>query len=438
MGQKKYIFAGAVLTPDGLKKDYGICMQDKRIVEVGPNDSFTPSAQDSICHIKNQVILPGFINGHNHMYNVIARGITTDAFVTEFTSFLEDFWWPYVEDRVTPELAKLTALWSCVEMIESGVTTFFDILEGPNSIPGSLEAEAEAIREAGLRGYLSFEACQRQSEENGQLGIAENADFFLAHKDDELIQGIMSIHTLFTCDKDFVETARARAREIGAKFHMHLNESVAEPAWSEEHLGMRTVNYYDKLGALDGDVIASQMVQMSDEELDLAAKSGMKVVSMPLSNCEVGGGVAPVPEMLDRGIEVGLGSDGYINNFFEVMRGAFLIHKAYRQDTQTMPAHTVFDMATAMGARVLGRDDLGTIEVGKLADVITVRMDDIATPINEHNVFDQLILYRNPSDVINVYVGGRALKQDGKLTTIDKEVLREKVRKATEKCWSGQ
>ncbi len=432
------INASAVLTPSGYQKDWGIRIQGGKIAEVGPNASLKAAAGDTVTDAKGQVILPGFVNGHTHMYGVLSHGITTDALVTEFGSFLEDFWWPYVEDRIDHRLAKLTAQWACVEMIESGVTTFFDILEGPNSIPGGLEAEAEAIHEAGLRGYLSFEACQRMSEENGQTGIAENADFFLAHQDDELVKGIMSIHTLFTCDKDFVLAARKRAREIGAKFHMHLSESVMEPAWCEEHYGMRTIEYYDSIGALDKDVVASQMVQLSDKEINMAAKSGMSAVSMPLSNCEVGGGVAPVPEMLAAGMQVGLGSDGYVNNFFEVMRGAFLIHKAYKQDTQAMPANVVYDMATAMGGRALGRPDLGVIAPGNPADVITMRVDDTPTPINDRNFYDQVVLFRNPADVINVYVAGKALKENGQLTTLNKEAIRAELREAAARFWAGE
>ena len=156
---------------------------------------------------------------------------------------------------------------------------------------------------------------------------------------------------------------------------------------------------------------------------------------MPLSNCEVGGGIAPVTELLEAGVQVGLGTDGYINNFFEVMRGAFLIHKANRQDPQAMGARQVYRMATDMGARALGMEDTGRIAPGMLADVITVSMFDTPTPINEKNVYDLVILARNPADVKNVFVGGRQLKRDGTLTTLDRDALREQVRQACALFW---
>ncbi|MCI8478921.1 MAG: amidohydrolase family protein [Oscillospiraceae bacterium] len=433
------IHGGAVLLEDGLKYQWGVRIQDDRICQVGPWADITPGAEDQFIRVPDQIILPGFINGHNHMYNVFSRGISTDAVVTEFSSFLDDFWWPYIENRITPELAALTAKWSCAELLDSGVTTQFDILEAPNAIPGALEAEAAAIREAGLRSVLTFEACERISAENGQTGLEENASFIRSHKDDPLITGAMSIHTLFTCSPDYVKQARDMARKLDAKFHMHLSESVFEPNWCAEHReGRRPVALYDEMGCLDRDVIASQVVQVNQDEIDLLGRSGATAVSMPLSNCEVGGGIAPVTELLEAGVQVGLGTDGYINNFFEVMRGAFLIHKANRQDPQAMGARQVYRMATDMGAKALGMEQVGQIAPGMLADVITVRMDDTPTPINEKNIYDQIILFRNPADVQNVFVGGRQLKRDGVLTTLDRDALREQVREACARFWTFQ
>ena len=259
-------------------------------------------------------------------------------------------WWPYVEDRVDHELVEKTARWACVEAIDSGVTTFVDILEGPNSIPGALNIEKKVLEKAGVRGYLTFEACQRQSEENAQLGLKENYDFC---KENNLVQGLMSIHTLFTGDEGFVMQAKKMADEIGADIHIHMSESVFEPNWCIDKYGKRTVEVYEDFGFLDENVLASQAVQLTPQEIEIIAKRKTRLVLMPLSNCEVGGGVIPILDYLENDIKVGIGSDGYINNFFEVMRGAFLIHKAYRQDPQVMPADAVYKMATSLGGDVL-------------------------------------------------------------------------------------
>lgn len=211
----------------------------------------------------------------------------------------------------------------------SGVTSFVDILEGPNSIPGALEVEKEEVEKAGLRGFLSFEACERKSRENGRLGLKENFDFAKACNEEKgLVKGVMSIHTLFTCGEDFIREAKHMADEAGCLLHMHMSESDLEPAWAREHLGTTPAEAYDGMGCLDGNVLASQLVQVTDKEIAILAEKGVKGISMPLSNCEVGGGIAPIEKMLEAGMTVGLGTDGYVNNFFEVMRGAFLISRS--------------------------------------------------------------------------------------------------------------
>lgn len=429
------IKATYLMTPQGLKKDYGLRMEGGRITQVAKSAELRILPGDEVVEALGQMILPGFVNGHNHMYGFLSHGITAEAEVTGFESFLDDFWWPCVEDRINHELAGATATWACVEMIDSGITSFVDILEGPNSIPGALEAERRAVKEAGLRGRLSFEACERVSRENALLGLKENIDFVKKYnREGELVQGLNSIHTLFTCSGDFIREAKKLSDENDCMLHMHLSESVYEPKWCQRHYRKTPVEMYQELGCLDENVLASQVVQVSERELDILAKNKVRTVSMPLSNCEVGGGFAPVTNMLERGMTVGLGTDGYVNNFFEVMRGAFLLHKANQQNPQVMPARTVYEMATSMGARAAGIEGAGELKEGNLADVITVSLDT-PTPVNEKNVYDQLVLFRNPGKVQNVYVNGRCLKKDGRILTIDKEKARKELQSITQKFW---
>lgn len=430
------IIKGAYLmTEEGLKKDWGVKVEENTIIAVGPNNTLIPETGDKIIDATDRLVAPGFVNGHVHMYNVFARGITTDALVTEFSSFLEDFWWPYIEDRIYHEQVEISTKWACVELIKSGITTFLDVLEGPNSIPGALEVEKEILEKVGLRARLCFEACQRVNEDNAQLGLKENADFVKNNnKPGNLVQGLMSIHTLFTGDENFVKQAAALAKDLNCDIHMHLSESVFEPNWTLEKYGKRPVDIYEEWGYLGPNVVASQGVKLEDSELDILAKRGARLVHMPLSNCEVGGGIAPVPGMLQRGIKVGLGSDGFINNFFEVMRGAWGLHKANLEDPQAMPAKDVYNMATALGAEAIGVEKVGKLKEGYLADIITIKIDT-PTPINEYNVYDQLVLYRNPSDVVDVMVDGKLLMEGGKLLTINEEEVKAEVREAALKFW---
>jgi cytosine/adenosine deaminase-related metal-dependent hydrolase len=425
----------AVLSGDELLFDHGVVFRGGRIERIAPVSELS-GLQGQTLDLRDQLILPGFINGHTHMYGVLSHGIPSSATVTDFSSFLSAYWWPYVEARIDRELAELTAAWSCSVMTASGVTCFVDILEAPFSVPGVLEQIAGAVRKSGLRGYLSIEASERAGAAAADAALSENDSFAQAHAADPAIRGMMSIHTLFTCPPAFVQKAARMARESGSLFHMHLSESTYEPEWCERQYGKRTVEVYDSLGCLDSNVLASQMVQVSPAEIAQFAASGAAAVSMPLSNCEVGGGVAPVPELLDAGVRVGLGSDGYIDNFFEVMRGAFLIHKAYQRDPQAMPARQVYGIATSLGAEALGRSDIGRIAPGCAADVITV-LADAHTPVTKGNIYDQLVLFRNPDDVKNVFVGGERLKANGRLTRLDQQAIGEQMRAACVRFWSA-
>ena len=432
------MFGGGVLKPGGLYEGWGIRIEGNRITRIAPNEALKAGVDDIAIDARDHIIAPGFINGHMHMYGVLSHGITAEALVTEFGSFLEDFWWPYVENRIDHPLARLTAEWACVEQIDSGITSFVDVLEAPLSLPGALNAEAEVVHRAGLRAWLTFEACERVSAENAQAGLKENAAFVQANNHpDSLVQGMMSVHTLFTGSLAFLTQAKALANSIGADIHMHLSESVLEPDWAKAHCGRTPVEVYDELGFLDERVLASQCVQVAPAELAVLKKRGVRAVHMPLSNCEVGGGIAPVPDMLTLGIPVGLGTDGYINNFFEVMRAAFLIHKAYRQSPQEMPAKSVYEMATSLGAATIGRKDTGRLEEGCLADLITIAMDT-PTPINRHNVYDQLILFRNPQNVRDVMVNGVFLKRNGQFTTLNQARIKAQLRERAAAFWKGK
>jgi len=426
---------GYLLSGEEVKANWGVRVEGDSIVKIAPNNELIVQRGDRLIEALDKLVAPGFINGHMHMYGVLSHGISVDAAVSDFSDFLEDFWWPYVENRIDHRLIEVTSRWACVEMIKSGVTSFLEVLEGPNSIPGALELEKKVIEAAGLRAWLSFEACERVSGENGRLGLKENADFIRENNSsNNLVQGLMSIHTLFTGNKSFVMRAKELAGELDVDIHMHLSESTYEPGWVEQKYGKSPVELYDEWGYLDKRVIASQAVQLDPSEVKTIAQRRCRVIHMPLSNCEVGGGVAPVPDYLDYGVPTGLGTDGYINNFFEVMRGAFLIHKAYRRKPEIMPAQMVYQMATSRGAAAVGCNQVGALKEGYKADLITINLDT-PTPVNEKNVYDQLVLFRNPEDVAEVMVNGRLLKQEGRLLTIDENSAKEDLRGATEEFW---
>lgn len=418
------------------KANWGVRVVDSSIADTGPNVGLRREYPEDKQHdASGCVIAPGFVNSHTHLYGTLAHGIPLHKAPSDFWSFLDDFWWPLVEDALDHEMICAATDWVCAEMLRGGITSFYDCLEAPFAIPDALLAQKEVVEGRGMRGFLSFEATQRISHENGQLGLRENAEFIdHCQQVGGLVGGLMCFHTTFTCSADFIKQAFELAAERGVLTHMHCNEGVHEPDYALEHFGQRTLEYYDQLGVTGSGMLASQCVQLSEREQTIIAERGIRVSHMPLSNCEVGGGIAPVPQLMESGVTLGLGSDGYVNDFFEVMRGAFLIHKADQLNPQVMPAPVVWYLATEGGARAIGLEGVGRLEPGWSADLQLIDAE-FPTPTAEHNLYDQLVLWRNHTHVRDVMVAGMWRVRDGVVLDANLAAMRARVHENAERMW---
>ncbi len=416
---------------------WGVRVEKDLITDVAPSRTLMERyPQDEAWLAPGEVLSPGFVNTHSHLYGVLAHGIPLTKAPADFWGFLEDFWWPLVENALDHTMINAATDLRCADMLRSGVTAFYDCTEAPFALPGCLFSQAEVVKKWGLRAILSFEATERVSAENGQLGLKENADFTDAYqKENGLVQGLICHHTTFTCSEAFIRQAFALAQERGVLLHAHVSEGTYEPEYALKHFGMRTIEYYEHLGIAGKGFLASQCVQLSPNEIEIIARTGTHASHMPLSNCEVGGGIAPIPELTSAKAVVGLGTDGYIDDFFEVMRGAFLIHKAHKQNPQVMPANLVWYMATERGAKALNLSKVGRIEKGWKADLQLIN-GDLPTPLEAHNLYDQLLLYRSAKDVRAVWVDGVQKVQDGEVPGADWSLLKAHTREAASRLWA--
>lgn len=415
----------------------GYVVVDRGIIQqVGEGEPGGISAAKKI-DCAGKIAIPGLISTHTHMYGILSHGMPVLNPPRSFRDFLEEFWWPKVENKLSKPEIRDAARMACVEMAKTGTTCFADILEAPNAIPGALDAEAETVKETGLRGFLSFEASERISEFNGEESLQENARFIQkSNRGEGLVKGMMCTHTLFTSSLPFLSKARALASQLNSGIQIHLEEGQYETEYCNRKYGSLPVEVYDEIGFLGPDLIASQCVHTSTREIALLAKHDAKISHMPLSNCEVGGGIAPVKQFLDAGLTVSLGTDGYVTDMFEVMRAAFLIHKGHLQDASVLPADQVFEMATLSGAKVLRAGDrVGSIEAGKDADIVLLD-DRFPTPTTETNVYSQLVTFGKGSHVNTVIVRGRTVVDKGVMTTISEEEARAACIRTTEKFWS--
>jgi cytosine/adenosine deaminase-related metal-dependent hydrolase len=415
---------------------HGVRVVDGVVDDVGPHrDLLAAHPDDPVHRADGHAVLPGFVNSHVHLYGVLAHGIPVVSPPSGFESFLDDYWWPQVEDRLDQRMIATATEWVCAEMLRSGTTTFYDICEAPNALGGVLAAQAEVVRRSGLRGILSFEATERAGPDVARRSLEENRSFAASVADDPMIGAMMCWHTVFTCGAAFIEEAVGSAVDLGIGSHAHCNEGTHEGNWARANLGMSTMAFYDSLGVAGPGLLASQCVQMEPDELEIISERGVRVSHMPLSNCEVGGGIAPIPEMLAAGTTVGLGTDGYVNDMYEVMRGAFWMHKARLLDPSTMPATTVLAMATEWGARALGLDRVGRLEPGWSADLQIVATD-LPTPVTAHNLVEQMLLWRNGSHVRDVMVAGGWRVVDGVVVGHDRERVRARVHEEASRLWA--
>ncbi len=417
------------------RQAWGVRVVDDAVVAVGPNAELRADyPEDEVVDARGQTLSPGFVDAHTHLYGVLAHGIPLHKAPSGFWPFLTDFWWPLVEDRLDHEMICAATDLNLAQMLRGGTTCFYDITEAPHALPGCLPAQAEVVARRGIRGILSFEATERVSRENGQLGLRENLDFVRASKAHPLISGFMCYHTTFTCSADFIRQAFELGAREGVSVHMHASEGTYEPEHSLAHFGGRTFEYYERLRVTGPGMQASQCVQISPHEIDILARCGVRVTHMPLSNCEVGGGIAPVPDLLAAGVTVGLGSDGYITDMFEVMRGAFLIHKAHRQDPRVMPAGVVWKLATEGGAHALGLQNVGRLAPGWQADLQLID-SALPTPVEPWNLYDQLLLYRSRRYVRAVMVAGQWRVRNGEVLGVDEAALRTRSHAAARRLW---
>ena len=416
--------------------DHSLVLEGENIVDILPNDKVErryPNAK--VIDKRNSILMPGFINAHMHQYGVLSRGIPANIEFKDFEGFLWDYWWPFIENRIGLKEVKATTKASAIELIESGVIGFCDTLEAPNTEEGTLIEQGKILEEIGMKAVLSLESCERISYENGVKCLDENSRLIeWSRKNSKLISGIMCTHTTFTCSDKFLKLAKDKAKELNAPWQFHLSESIYEVDHCLKDYGKLPVKYYDDLRLLDENVLASQCVKINEEEIKILKERNVKAVHMPLSNCEVGGGFAPIPKLLEEGVEVALGTDGYINDFFTVMKAAFLLHKASKEDASVMPASTVFKMATEYGAKVLGWKDTGKLIPNNKADFIIME-DNFKTPVTLDNIFDQIVVQGEKEYIDSVYINGRSVLENKELKIIDKKEVSKEMRAVAEEFW---
>jgi cytosine/adenosine deaminase-related metal-dependent hydrolase len=302
--------AGTLVTVDddrSVREEVHVVVDDGEIV--GIEDGF--ASGDGVVDASDEVVIPGLVNCHTHMYALPIRGAPLTAQPESFYEALVDVWWE-VDEAFTERDARLSALGSCAEMLEGGVTTFCDNYSGPNTLPGALDAVAAGVSRTPIRGMLTFETTARNSEAEAEAGLDENRRFLReAEQDHERVTGHYCLHTLFTNTESVVRECAGRARDDGRPVQLHLEEGLVDVHRSIEEYGERPVFALEEMGLLDAEVIAAHCVHSTEAELEVLADHDVRVAHNPYSNTNNAVGIADVETMQEEGMSIGLGDDGW-------------------------------------------------------------------------------------------------------------------------------
>ncbi|MCF2137843.1 MAG: amidohydrolase family protein [Candidatus Thorarchaeota archaeon] len=438
MSKTTLIRDGTIVTVDSSQSviDRGyVYIKDGKIDEIAEGE---PSqSADTIIDANRCIVAPGIITAHTHLYGILLRGATLNIQPPQdFAQVLQRVWWP-VDEALTVDDAYASALSAGAEMLRSGSTFYADTYSGPNSIEGSLEAIARATEELGIRGVIAFEVTERHSPEEAEAGLEEALQF--ARSDlikSHLVSMMISVHASFTVSDGLIEKAAAIANRLDVPLTIHASEGLVDLYHNLERYGERTIERLDRLGALGPQTVLAHCVHVNENELDIMTERDVAVVHNPMSNMLNAVGVAPILEMLERGIRVGLGNDGWIFDPFENMRTALTIHRLASGNPSAIGPDAILKMATIDGARCYGvADRLGSVEVGKDADIVVIDGSRLPTPLNAHTAIGHLLNSVGNRDVRDVLVRGTEVVHDHHLTKIDPDKIITLSRKSAQALW---
>ncbi len=415
--------AGVVL------REHGLGIRDGRIVLIAPRAQALLHPAKEVRELPDCLLTPGLINAHGHAAMSLFRGLADDL---PLMSWLQEHIWPAESKWVNEAFVRDGTELAIAEQIKGGITCFADMYFFP-------EVASELIHSSGIRGQISIPILDfpipgaRDASEALRKGLSLFDDL----KQHPRISVAFGPHAPYTVSDDKLETVRMLAEELDAGIHMHVHETADEVQQSVHLHGERPLARLHRLGLLGPRFQAVHMTQISDDDLELLITTNSHVIHCPESNLKLASGFCPVERLWQAGINVAIGTDGAAsNNDLDLLgetRTAALLAKAVAGDASALDAHRALRMATLNGARALGLDaHTGSLELGKLADLVAFDLSGLAQqPL--YDPVSQLIYTSNRDCVRHVWVGGKALLDDRRLTRLDEQRLI-----ATARHWGEQ
>lgn len=400
-----------------------VLIDNDRIVQIG-----SVGNADEVIDAAGCAVIPGLINAHTHISMTLMRGMVENV---NLEAFLQKTY--EVDTGRTREDVRIGSELGAIEMLRCGTTSFLDMYY--------LEDEtAKAVEKSGIRGFLGWVILDEEftMQEGNPLKNCE--DFISTHGQLPRVYPLVSLQGVYACSEETLLKAKELASEKDTLLHIHLSETRKEVYEHQAKTGKRPPEWLEEIGFLCSRLLAAHCAWLTVNEMRLLANNGVSVVHCPVSNMKLASGFeAPIPEMQELGIPVGLGTDGCSTNnrldMWGEMKSCALLHKAQRLDATRMPAQRVFDMATIEGARALKSEkELGSIEVGKKADLAIIDLKHPAmVPATPENIISHLVYSCQSDCVRDTIVDGQPVMRDAKILTMDEEKVIEKAQEAGER-----
>jgi len=414
-----------VIPTDTLFPDCSVVIADGTIQAVLPTtEALSVYSTSKHVQLHDSVLMPGLVNAHGHAAMALLRGLADDLPLTEW---LNGHIWPAEQRWVSAEFVRDGTDLAMAEMLRSGTTCFADMYFFPDEI-------AAAANRAGMRNQIAFpvldfpSAWARSAEEYIHNGLAVRDDY----RDSGLTSIVFGPHAPYTLDDRALQKIALLAGELDAPIHIHLHETQDEVANSIAQFGIRPIDRLRKLGLMTSQTQCVHMTQVSDGDVRHLQETGASVIHCPQSNLKLASGYCPVQKLINNNITVAIGTDSAASNnslnLFQELRTAALMAKGADHDPTVLDVHQMLRMATIDGARVLGMEkDIGSIEIGKKADLIAIDMATIeATPV--YNPLSQLVYTDSGRRVSHAWVDGVLLLEQRRLTTLDESDILARAR----------
>lgn len=417
-----------------------VAMEGSKIIAVGDTAKIREAYKDAeYIDAKGNLIMPAFINTHEHIYSAMARGLSIKGYNPQgFLDILDGQWWT-IDRHLTLEQTKYSAVDTYISSIRNGVTTVFDHHASFGQIRDSLFTIADVAKELGVRSCLCYEISDRDGMDKAREAVMENAEFAkYALKDDtDMLAGMMGMHAQFTISDETMELAAAnKPDEIG--YHIHVAEGIEDLHHCLKTYGKRIVNRLMDWNILGEKTLLGHCIYINSQEMDLIKDTDTMVVHNPESNMGNACGCPPIMEMVHRGILTGLGTDGYTHDMLESYKVANILHKHHLCDANAAWGE-VPQMLFYNNAKIANRyfkNELGVLKQGAAADVIIVEYNP-PTELGPDNLNGHILFGMTGHDVVTTIGNGKVLMKDREVKVIDVEEAMAKTREASKKLWTS-